>query len=919
MPEKTTTPQEPTPPPASGGALSTGAESTATAAIPTAVDGTNPGDTGHSEPGGSGCTSRGDSGATSSGTSSSASSSASGGASSSSGAPATTGAATTGTSPLDARTGAGPATKAVAAQVETSPAPWTAGWQAAAATTPPMQPMPKLPPPVPQATPYWERVARPAGVLPAAAITGVIGATVIPIDRPGIGWLLAGTVLTGALCAVDYRARSRASADPTTNTAAAPAPSASPNKPTPPIAGHLSATAGPAGAPPHTTPSNEQSTPTAERTSASDAAEVQAEANQLSSPAPESAQTHRAPSAAGESSIARPDKAADSGSTEPTPTGAAQPSATSATAASQQTTDSQPTVVGSTPAVAQSHRPEAPAVESSNERPDQATGPAPSTPRRDGARPGSAQRTPTSGGTRSGLPHSAAITAAEQAGSANEQPDQTTGAGPAQSAPPRDGARPGSAQRTPTSGGSGLPHSAATTAAGHADSAGAASTSGVAPVGSEQTSSADPRATGRVPSAANAAAGHSESDVERPASTRDRVWWAAAALVLLGVGTFRAAGWLFVLCVLAAGVAGSLGVLGRATRRGLLHDVAAVPVAVFGAVPWAFAGLRPGKAADSSTVRRYGASVAVTAALLVVFVPLLGGADATFAELLSGLVPSVDAATAWQWILLFGVVAAGALGALYLLAGPPAPATAVARPARTWARGEWMLPVGALTVLFAAFVGAQFVALFGGDDYVQRTAGLTYAEYARSGFWQLSAVSVLTLAVILAVLRWAAQDSAADRRWLRILLSAVSVLALVIVGSALARMWTYQQAYGFTVLRLLVEVCELWVGLVYVLVLVAIARLRWSWVPRAAVGTALATLVALALLNPEHLVAERNVDRWEHGKRLDTGYLSRLSPDILPALTGLPPELRLEIEEPIHAELDDDAWWSWNLSRSAAR
>ncbi|GAD85616.1 hypothetical protein NCAST_32_00980 [Nocardia asteroides NBRC 15531] len=729
--------------------------------------------------------------------------------------------------------------------------------------------MPKLPPPAPRATPYWERVARPAGVLPAAAITGVIGATVIPIDRPGIGWLLAGTVLTGALCAVDYRARSRASAEATPNPAAAQTSSASPNNPTPPVAGDLSATAGPADAPPHRTPSTEHSTPTTEHSSASDAAETTAEANQPSSPEPEAAQTHRATGAADASSITPPDRSAESDSTESTPTGgAAQPSATSTAAASQQTTGSRPTVAGSTPDVAQTHRAQAPSVESSNERPDQATGPARSAPPRDGARPGSAQRTPTSGGTRSGLPHSTATIAAVHAGSAN-----------------------------------------------------AASTGGVVQVGSEQASSADRGAAGRVPSAVNAAAGQSESaaEAERPATVRDRVWWAAAALVLLGVGTFRAAGWLFVLCVLAAGVAGSLAVLGRATRRGLLHDVAAVPVAVFGAVPWAFAGLRPGKAADSSTVRRYGASVAVTAALLVVFVPLLGGADATFAELLSGLVPSVDAATAWQWILLFGVVAAGALGALYLLAGPPAPATAVARPARTWARGEWMLPVGALTVLFAAFVGAQFVALFGGDDYVQRTAGLTYAEYARSGFWQLSAVSILTLAVILAVLRWAAQDSAADRRWLRILLSAVSVLALVIVGSALARMWTYQQAYGFTVLRLLVEVCELWVGLVYVLVLVAIARLRWSWVPRAAVGTALATLVALALLNPEHLVAERNVDRWEHGKRLDTGYLSRLSPDILPALTGLPPELRLEIEEPIHAELDDDAWWSWNLSRSAAR
>ncbi|MFD6394582.1 DUF4153 domain-containing protein, partial [Nocardia sp. NPDC060259] len=440
--------------------------------------------------------------------------------------------------------------------------------------------------------------------------------------------------------------------------------------------------------------------------------------------------------------------------------------------------------------------------------------------------------------------------------------------------------------------------------------------------GTDQPTGGDKDSTAAAPGSSSPA----DDDTSRgnapsaePVTARDRLWWTIAALVLLGVGTVRAAGWLFALCVLAACVAGSLAVLGRRTSRGIVHDMAAVPFASFGAVPWAFSGLREARPAELSSVRRYGVSVAATVALLVVFVPLLGGADATFADLLSGLVPTVDAATAWQWILLFGVVAVGALGALYLLAGPPAAAAASPRPARLWSRSEWVLPVGALTVLFGVFVGAQFVALFGGDDYVQRTAGLTYAEYARSGFWQLSAVSILTLAVILAVLRWSSHETAADRRWLRILLSAVSVLALVIVGSALARMWTYQQAYGFTVLRLLVEVCELWVGVVYVLVLVAIARLRWSWVPRAAVGTALGTLIALAILNPEHLVAERNIDRWEHGKRLDTAYLSDLSPDIIPALTQLPPELRTEIEDPIRADLDDDHWWSWNFSRSSAR
>ncbi|MBC7302457.1 MAG: DUF4173 domain-containing protein [Nocardia sp.] len=397
------------------------------------------------------------------------------------------------------------------------------------------------------------------------------------------------------------------------------------------------------------------------------------------------------------------------------------------------------------------------------------------------------------------------------------------------------------------------------------------------------------------------------------------MWWAAASMLLLAVGTVRAAGWLFVLCVIAACVAGSLAVLGRRSVRGIAHDMFAVPLASFGAVPWAFSGLRESRALGTSTVRRYGVSVAVTAALLVVFVPLLGGADATFAKLLNGLVPTVDGPAVWQWIFLFVIVTVGVLGALYLLAGPPARATDSVRPVRLWSRSEWMLPVGALTVLFAVFVGAQFVALFGGDDYVQRTAGLTYAEYARSGFWQLSAVSILTLAVILAVLHWSAHDTAADRRSLRVLLSAVSVLALVIVGSALARMWTYQQAYGFTVLRLLVTMCELWVGLVYVLVLVAIARLRWSWVPRAAIGTALATLLVLAIVNPEHLVAERNIDRWETSERLDADYLSTLSPDVLPALDPLPAHLRTRIETPILDDLDSDHWWSWNWSRSSAR
>jgi uncharacterized protein DUF4153 len=58
--------------------------------------------------------------------------------------------------------------------------------------------------------------------------------------------------------------------------------------------------------------------------------------------------------------------------------------------------------------------------------------------------------------------------------------------------------------------------------------------------------------------------------------------------------------------------------------------------------------------------------------------------------------------------------------------------------------------LGALNLLFLAFVVVQFRYLFGGEGLVEERVGLTYAEYARHGFFELVAVSVLVLVVLLA-------------------------------------------------------------------------------------------------------------------------------------------------------------------------
>ncbi|SER25180.1 protein of unknown function [Lentzea xinjiangensis] len=397
--------------------------------------------------------------------------------------------------------------------------------------------------------------------------------------------------------------------------------------------------------------------------------------------------------------------------------------------------------------------------------------------------------------------------------------------------------------------------------------------------------------------------------------TAERALWLAAALAFLAMGFLRAAEWIFPLCVLASIACGSIAVAGGKTVRGLLFGVVGVGLAGFRSIPWVAKGL----ARRGPIGVRPFASAGVALVLLVVFGSLLAGADQAFNDFLEGLVPDLEIGV-YVRMGFYGVVAAlGALGACYLVA---APATidedAEVKPGSLRLK-DYGLPVGVLVLLFTGFVGTQLAVLFGGEAYVLRTAGVTFAEYARSGFWQLLWVTILTLGVIAGVARFAAKKTARDQLWLRLLLGALAVLTLVIVASALSRMWFYQQAYGWTVLRLLVASCEVWLAVVYLMVIASGITLRAKWLPKAIVGTGAAFFLAVVVLNPERVVADYNVSRFEATKKIDTAYLAQLSEDAVPALLRLPePERSCALQWVRNRTFEQD-WREFNLARHNAR
>ena len=394
------------------------------------------------------------------------------------------------------------------------------------------------------------------------------------------------------------------------------------------------------------------------------------------------------------------------------------------------------------------------------------------------------------------------------------------------------------------------------------------------------------------------------------------LWLLAAVLAVTPV--VRAAEWVWIPCLIGAALLASLAAAGGRSGRQVLAGLTRAPRRpLLGAVATVAPLGRTAGRADGARLRPALRGSLLAAVLLAVFVPLFTAADAAFAELVDRALPSgIDVDEPVGRVLALATVAA--FGGALAVARAAGPAAAGGPGRARLARAEWLLPLGALVALFAAFVVVQLAVLFGGHDHVLRTAKLTYADYAHQGYGQLMAAAMLTLAVIAGARRWARVDGRRDDVLLRALLAALCALCLVVLASALKRLGLYEEAYGSTRLRLLADANILWLGAVLVLVIATLATGRAGWLPRALVLVSACGAVAFAAINPDGRIASRNVDRYLAGGRIDAYYLSTLSADAAVPLT------RLRNPECVLGEIRaglarDDGLLGANLARGRAR
>ena len=198
--------------------------------------------------------------------------------------------------------------------------------------------------------------------------------------------------------------------------------------------------------------------------------------------------------------------------------------------------------------------------------------------------------------------------------------------------------------------------------------------------------------------------------------------------------------------------------------------------------------------------------------------------------------------------------------------------------------------------------------------------GVTYAEYARQGFFELMFVSIINISIIL----FSKKYKSNDKNYINIMSIMMVILTLIIIVSAFLRMYLYEVAYGYTLLRLLVYITLI------TEVILLIPTIKYIINPNTKIVRDYMIIIIsvytfINFINIDRLIAEKNIERYYDNKKIDLLYLENYSANNIPCLIDLykntkDKDIKKELQIYFRSyDISIDGFQEWNLAKENAK
>lgn len=247
--------------------------------------------------------------------------------------------------------------------------------------------------------------------------------------------------------------------------------------------------------------------------------------------------------------------------------------------------------------------------------------------------------------------------------------------------------------------------------------------------------------------------------------------------------------------------------------------------------------------------------------LTIVVVLLLISSDEVFDNSMRDIVkylPRFSFSLFWE--ILFAVPFAMYLFGAVFSVERSAPAYGIGAPSyRILPSVAAYFAVTPICVFYLIYIVIQFTNI---ASALEKT--LDYSKFARSGFFELCAIAVINLGVIVLIQAFTKRnENDAKPLMLRIYTIVISLFTLLIIATAITKMLMYINEYGMTLMRVYTSWFMVLLALIFVLIIVLQIRDYVIWKALFAAFTAM--LAVLCFGNFEGMIARYNISAYRSG------------------------------------------------------
>ncbi len=288
---------------------------------------------------------------------------------------------------------------------------------------------------------------------------------------------------------------------------------------------------------------------------------------------------------------------------------------------------------------------------------------------------------------------------------------------------------------------------------------------------------------------------------------------------------------------------------------------------------------------DKNTIRKVLVGLLCAAPVLAIVLPLLLASDDAFRGMMTNLFGNM-AQTVFR--ILFGIL----LSMFVIAYGFSLRSGRISEPKEKPSNGientyliSFLSAIGACYLLYLFSQLAYFFSAFSG---FLPNGEITYAQYARKGFFEMCIIALINLFLVFVVLLVAKKKDGKVCHGIKALATFIAVFTLIIIATAISKMVLYIDVYGMTVLRLTTSSFMAFLAIVFVSVIGRI-YIRCINVVKTALITAGCIVLILGTVNVNAVCAKYNYESYQSGKleTIDVVVINDLGYEGIPYLVKL--------------------------------